>query len=341
MLEKSEVWRFLHHQVRIKIQGYGTGRLISEAMEQGVTFRNIEFIDETEIHTTIPREQLGIIKEISKSTFKITKLRERGISPRIEQLKRHKLFPVGIAVFICYFILQGLFIREIEIEGRSKITEKALRASLESQGLYEGCLKTFNCKEIEKNLFKDFDTIVWADVAYQGQYVQVRIAENNPYPEKDLNQDIPCKIVAEKSGYIEEIQAHKGKAKVKAGDYVKKGKTLIKGKIPIEYYGYQPTEDDPEFYYVHAKGKIIARIPYYYSFTMTKDGTKRQAKQRLQVWTTKNIPKNAQILNKSLNFTKKENIIRVYGIIETREEIGIEKEILIDQGNRRTEKDKN
>ena len=48
------------------------------------------------------------------------------------------------------------------------------------------------------------------------------------------------------------------------------------------------------------------------------------------------MPEDAQILNKDFHFDQK-NIIRVYGTVETREQVGIEKEIVIDRKERRTE----
>lgn len=57
----------------------------------------------------------------------------------------------------------------------------------------------------------------------------------------------------------------------------------------------------------------------------------KQAQALLRQWIKENVPENAQILNKDFHFAVKENIIRVYGTIETRQKVGIEKEIAIDK----------
>ena len=59
----------------------------------------------------------------------------------------------------------------------------------------------------------------------------------------------------------------------------------------------------------------------------------------LREWIAENIPESAQILNKDFHFDKKKNIIRVYGTVETRQQVGKEKEIVIDKHKRGTKED--
>ena len=49
------------------------------------------------------------------------------------------------------------------------------------------------------------------------------------------------------------------------------------------------------------------------------------------------LPDNAQILNKSLNFTREKNIIYIGVTLETLQEIGIEEEIIVDKSNRQSD----
>ena len=58
-------------------------------------------------------------------------------------------------------------------------------------------------------------------------------------------------------------------------------------------------------------------------------------KYLVREWIKENIPEDAQILNKSSNFQQKENIMKVYGVIETRQQVGIEKEIIFENNSNR------
>ena len=63
----------------------------------------------------------------------------------------------------------------------------------------------------------------------------------------------------------------------------------------------------------------------------TKKQVQAKANQQIRQWAKENLPENAQILNKDLNFSYKENIIEVGVTIEVRLQIGIEQELLIGQ----------
>lgn len=156
-------------------------------------------------------------------------------------------------------------------------------------------------------------------------------------------------LVAVSSGYVESIDPLWGEARVEAGDYVKKGQVLIAGCIPIEPTTFE--ENAPKEYYVRAKGEVWARVPCRLNFAQeryssepqaneklivnrrerTAEEIKSKAEQQIRLWAKENLPENAEILNKSLNFTPKENIIEVGVTLEVRREISEEQEITVGQ----------
>lgn len=177
-------------------------------------------------------------------------------------------------------------------------------------------------------------------------------------------------LVAEKSGYVESVQPLWGEARVEAGDYVKKGQVLIGGCIPIEPTTFE--EGDAKEYYVKAQGEVWARVPYRLNFAQerykenarslqdenaeesaeetarggenkkiiienkterTPEEIKAKAEQQIRRWAKENLPENAEILNKSLNFTPKENIIEIGVTLEVRREITKEQETVVGQEN--------
>lgn len=177
-------------------------------------------------------------------------------------------------------------------------------------------------------------------------------------------------LVAEKSGYVESVQPLWGEARVEAGDYVKKGQVLIGGCIPIEPTTFE--EGDAKEYYVKAQGEVWARVPYRLNFAQerykenarglqdenaeefaeesakggenekiiienkterTPEEIKAKAEQQIRLWVKENLPENAEILNKSLNFTPKENIIEIGVTLEVRREITKEQETVVGQEN--------
>lgn len=116
--------------------------------------------------------------------------------------------------------------------GCKTITESEIRACIAEEGLYEGALKRFDCDAIERKLFSQFDNVVWARVAYEGNYVQVEISESEQVPASDTSREKPCSIVADQECYIETVYTYKGRAEVQEGDFVRKGQVLISGRVP-------------------------------------------------------------------------------------------------------------
>lgn len=159
-------------------------------------------------------------------------------------------------------------------------------------------------------------------------------------------------IFAECSGYVESVDVFWGVAMVEPGDYVKKGQELISGIVPVEATTFE--EGWPTEYYVRAQGTVTGLVPYrevfcQERFVRQEDGrdseegknviadriekTEKQAKtvteQQIRLWAKENLPEKSEIVNKSLNFSYKKNIIEVGVTLEVRREIGLEKEIPI------------
>ena len=60
----------------------------------------------------------------------------------------------------------------------------------------------------------------------------------------------------------------------------------------------------------------------------TQEQAKAKVEQQIRIWAKENLPENAEIVKKSLNFTQKENIIEGGVTLEVRRQIGKEQEIV-------------
>lgn len=336
MKAKSQESNFIKHRVSVKLEGFKPERILSQAAAKGILLRQIRYKDETEVYFTVSREGLRTLKKLAGSKYKFTQIGEGGAVCLLKKLRAGKMMIAGICVFLLFFFEQTLFVREINIIGCKTITETSIRQLIAEEGLYEGALRRFDCDEIEKKLFQNFDTIVWSRVAYEGGYVEVQISESKQAPIVAADSKKPCDIVSDQDCYIERIYTYKGRARVAENDFVKKGDILIAGTVPIEHPSYPVEEGKTMEHYTHADGKIVARVPYYFSFYMEAGESKERAETLLRDWIKENTPKGAEILNKDFYFDEKKGKIRVYGTVETRQRVGVEKEIVIDKQERGT-----
>lgn len=82
-----------------------------------------------------------------------------------------------------------------------------------------------------------------------------------------------------------------------------------------------------------AKGGENKKIIIANKTERTTEEIKAKAEQQIRLWAKENLPENAEILNKSLNFTPKENIIEIGVTLEVRREITKEQETVVGQEN--------
>jgi len=130
------------------------------------------------------------------------------------------------------------------------------------------------------------------------------------------------------------------------------GDVIISGAVPYKSTNYAKGDQGELTRYVHASGTLKVHIPYYVEFSILPnvvdslsgndivsaavydgeseyDFVKRVSDRKIRQFMKENVGSKAQITNKDLNFNVKENIIEVRVLIETLQEIGIEREIEI------------
>src|SRR5690606_2294206 len=136
-------------------------------------------------------------------------------------------------------------------------------------GLYEGCSKNVDLKQVKLHIYQNLDNITWIGVKYIGNLAEVTIVEGTVTP-KPLDISKPCDIVADKEGFVEEIIARDGKAVSLPGTFVKPGDVLISGIIPLKSTAYGTPEVTLTERYVHAAGEVYARVPHRYVYYQEK-----------------------------------------------------------------------
>ena len=217
----------------------------------------------------------------------------------------------------------------------------------------------------ENHVYETFPQITWLQLVYDGRKVFLNISESeSPIVTEEFSREEERKytnIVASRSGYIETVSIYRGMLLVEEGEFVRKGQVLVSGYVPTEPTVYE--EDWPKSYYVRCSGEIWAKVPYRLTFNQeryvsghegdgasgaaaekgaaagggvvsskrekSEDEIRAKANQQLRQWIKENLPEEAEILNKDLNFSYKENIIEVGVTLEVRQQIGEEQEILI------------
>ncbi|QHI71083.1 sporulation protein YqfD [Aminipila terrae] len=388
----------MEHYLLIKVEGFKQQDFISQCMKKGIPLRNLKIKNNIEMTLKIKSDDFDAFKKIGKNKYRISIISEGGYIPLLSAIWNNKARICGIFVFIFIIYFQTLFISEIRVYGYEMFTERQIRECLKEGGLYEGCKKSIDIEKLKLYLYDKIDNVSFVGVNMKGSLAEVKIVEGTINPKK-VDKSAPCNVVADKEGYIYRVTPIEGIRAADTGDYVNKGDIIIAGTVPVNSTAYGQPESSVTERYVHAEGKVLARIPYrfvynqnrydiikkptgkfFYSFDLkigdksistddifnpfevstvervksfkgvrpfpfsfsvskvneielqshkrSKNEIKKEVNKLVRQKIKEKLPKNTQILNKSLYFTNKKNIIEVAVMIESLQEIGMEQEII-------------
>lgn len=336
--------------MEITIEGFKINRLLNKIHAKHIRLGNISFISETKLRCNINYENLDAVKTLAGTLYRIDVINNMGFEYRIKGILK-KPFEIGlVALALALVIGQSFFVKTIEIDGYRGIPESDIRHCLSESGIEEGSfIPKINWKEAERHIYDVFPEVSWLKLMYDGRKIFLNISEGDVLDShsenatyEDENKKYYCNIIAREAGYIESISVYRGMALVEEGDYVEKGQILILGCVPIKEKYHEDAQVDTE-YLVKAAGDIRAIMPYRVNFEQglydennqvkSKKQIEAKAEQQIRNWCIENLPENAEILNKDLNFCYKENIIEIGVTLEIRGQIGKEQEIIIGQKN--------
>lgn len=333
------------HHVELKIEGFRIERLINKALDRQIRIKDLQYLSETELICSISIDDLEAFKKLAGHLYRISVVKNVGKEYKLKLILKKPFMLFLVAVTITLVITQSRFVKTIEISGYKGIPEEEIRECLDEAGISEGSyIPSIDWHGAEKYIYHIFPEVSWLQLVYDGRKVILNISEGEiiaDNKDQEGKEKYYCNIIATEDGYIDNINTYRGIALVGEGDYVQKGQVIILGCVPIKEKYHR--EDAQTEYYVRSAGEVWAKVPYRLTFTQDLYNKKGQVKskkeinekgqQQLREWCRENLPEKAEILNKDLNFSYKENIIEVGVTLEIRQQIGEEQEILIGQKN--------
>lgn len=265
-LERSS---FTKHYLEVEIEGFEIHEFISLCIKNNIALKEIKYLNNIKIRARIRSTELKPIKALGRNKYQITVVSEGGYEPWINDLFKDKVAIIGIVIFVLVVYFQSLFISEIRISGYEKITENEIRRCLEEVDFKEGAMKTQDLEKVKLHLYSKLDNLVHVAIYMDGCLARVEVVEGHEDSSKDadennqknIEENQPCHVVAEKEGYIYEIIPIEGVRNVSDGVFVRKGDVLISGIVPINSTAYGLPESEITERFVHAEGTALAKIP--------------------------------------------------------------------------------
>ncbi|MBQ7986654.1 MAG: sporulation protein YqfD [Clostridia bacterium] len=245
-----KIFHFLKGYVILSIRGNNKEEFLSRLVKGGVKIlESITFDDE--IRIKIFARDFFQFRDF-KPKCRVHILKKCGLWFWIKRTR--KTFLYGMIIFLVLLTLSSQFIWDIRYVGVENTDMEKLEEATRKAGLKQGMLKA-NIKsgyEMKDIILNNTDNIAWAWVYVKGTVAVVKIRENIIPPEV-FDPDVPCDIVASRSGLIKSITTIRGKCIATENQMVAPGDTIISGTYEFE---------DKTGYQVHASGIVKAQTEH-------------------------------------------------------------------------------
>lgn len=240
--------------VNITVEGFYIERFINNCINNGILLWKVKRKSSTILTANISIKDFKKIHLISrKNKCKININSKNGLPIILHRYRKRKLLALFFIPIILLIIISSRFIWNIEIIGGENINKEELLIQLKEEGIESGKLKSkVDVKNAINSIRLKRDDISWMSINMKGTNIIVKVAQADKRP-TIVNPDEYCNIVATQKGIIQKISADTGTILVKPGDIVEKGTVLIGGYMEGKY---------TDTRYVHAKGKVTAKVWY-------------------------------------------------------------------------------
>ncbi|MBQ4534488.1 MAG: sporulation protein YqfD [Ruminococcus sp.] len=169
------------------------------------------------------------------------------ISRKLRRYKKRLGIIFGVLIVVISSLYFSNVVVTIEINGNSRVSDKAILAALEELDIKKGTpLSSINFHHCENELRVMVQGVSWAAIRHTGNRVVVDVTEIVEKPEIELKR-IPCNIISTKDAHITYTTVYDGMLMHKVGDYVPAGTLLVTGVT---------TDDTGHSTLHHAMGEI-------------------------------------------------------------------------------------
>lgn len=251
-MELKEFYMHMSGYVNISVEGFFVERFINSCFSRGIFLWDLEREKPTYLKARIGSKDFKKIRKIAKNTkCKVKIISKKGFPIIISKYKKRKIFFAFFILMIFSIFMLTRFIWNIEIVGNENISDIEIIKLLEENKVKVGTLKRkVDAEKLINKIRLERNDISWIGIDIIGTKLKVSINESDLAPETEDPNEI-CNIVADKDGEIASILVQNGTARVKTGDFVKKGDILVEGIMEGKYTGIRN---------VPARAEIFAKI---------------------------------------------------------------------------------
>lgn len=259
-----KIFHFLKGYVILSLWGQNKEKFLDSAIKNGIKIIFIKNVGERLI-IKVPVKDFFELKNI-KPRCKLHIEKRAGTRFLLKKLKKRKAFMLGGCVFLLIFVVGSQFVWDIDYDGADGCDMERLSEAVRQAGLYEGMPK-FRIKgghEMKNIILNNTDDICWAWVYVKGTRVTVSVRKSI-IPPQIFDKNVPCDIIAARSGIIKRVIGYNGRIVVAENQAVAPGDTIISGRYEFEnQLGYQTHAAGVAEAYTHHEKSGEYKLNYCY-----------------------------------------------------------------------------
>jgi len=229
--------------------GVYCGEFIDDLVKSGAQIWDISGSGSIYTMRTVPQNYMSVARKARKYRVKTAVVKRGGGYFRLRRYRKRLGIPAGILAFFAVIVIMSNFIWDIRITGNQTVTKAQIAEQLEKSGIRAGAAKkSFNANKAEIEMSLALDDLAWVSIERAGSRLNVKVSERLPSG-SDIPTDVPCNVIADRSGQIISTEIYRGKLLYPMRSGVNKGDVIVSGVVSDGAGG---------LIFVHADAKIIA-----------------------------------------------------------------------------------
>ncbi|MGI6576110.1 MAG: sporulation protein YqfD [bacterium] len=227
------IWYYVSGYICIQVTGINLEKFINLCVSRGIYLWNLKRKGKN-ITVCMGAGNFYFLRPIVRSTgCQVKILKKRGLPFYRRRLRGRWILIAGAILFCLALYVLSSFIWAVEVVGvvdPLQIKEVLLKA--EEQGARPGVYKsTIDPDELARKINLELPHLAWVQVDIQGSLLLIEVVPKE-FPSK---VGLPCHLVAERDGVVQEITVLMGEPLVAEGEAVARGQILVSG-----FLGQQP-----------------------------------------------------------------------------------------------------
>ena len=245
--------RYLHGYVKFKAQGAFIERFLNLAARDRIPVWDGRKRGAVYTGHTSAGAYRKLRPHARKSGVRIHVVEKQGLPFKRRRYKNRRGLLVGFLLFLSFIFLTSRFIWRVEVSGNERVPESEIIAVLEKNGVTPGAMRSsIDVRGAERRILMALEDLSWIALNIKGGTVHAVVRERDLMPPM-VDPNMPCNIVAARSGQIMSMIVYEGQALKAVGDAVLEGDIIVSG-ITEDRLG--------QNLFRHARAKVMARVQH-------------------------------------------------------------------------------